>query len=362
MNGALSAGAVELKMLPNDNTNTFLVEVDTPAGSALAFTDQVARAVGDVLAQTPYVIDYQTFLGMTAPVDFAALVRGDILKRGTQIAQIRVNLLGKHARSVSSHEIVGRFDAALLPVRSRFPDSKIKLYETPPGPPVQSQILAELYGPDYEKLRQAASEVNKDFKQIYGMVNVDDSVTAPADSYEIHVDAKKAAMAGVAPAQVAKLIHDYVAGFSIGSLHVEEALEPINISVRLPRAERQMTSQIMSLRIVNALGRQIPLSALATVSRVTQARPFFDRDQHPEVTVSGELLRSSPVYAVLYLDKMLDQHTLANGAKFSTANLGFNDAQPRDLSGYQVLWGGEMRLTLDVFRDLGSATVSRSCA
>ena len=356
MNGPLSALGVELKMLPNDNTNTFLLEVDTPAGTALARTDEVSRAVGDVLAHTQYVVNYQTFLGVTATVDFAALVRGDILKRGTNLAQIRVNLIDKHDRSASSHEIVSALNEALIPVRKRFPDTQIKLYETPPGPPVQSQILAELYGPDYNKLRAAATVVKEDFNNIYGIINVDDSVTASMESYEIRVDPEKAALAGVAPAQVAKLIHDYVSGFSLGALHIEDAREPINLTVRLPRSERQSPGQILSLTVVNAMGQQVPLSSIATMSRVVAAKPIYDRDQHQVVTVSGELLRSSPVYAVLALDKMLDNKIVA-GEHFTTANLGFNEAQPKDISNYQVLWGGEMRLTLDVFRDLGSAFI-----
>ncbi len=356
MNGPLSALGVELKMLPNDNTNTFLLEVDTPAGTALARTDEVARSVGDVLAHTQHVVDYQTFLGVTATVDFAALVRGDILKRGTNLAQIRVNLVDKHDRSASSHEIVSALNEALMPVRKRFPDTQIKLYETPPGPPVQSQILAELYGPDYNKLRAAASVVREDFNNIYGIINADDSVTAAMESYEIHVDAEKAALAGIAPAQVAKLIHDYVSGFSLGALHIEDAREPINLTVRLPRSERQSPGQILSLAVVNAMGQQVPLSSIATMNRVIAAKPIYDRDQHQVVMVGGELLRSSPVYAVLALDKMLDNKTVA-GEHFTTGNLGFNEAQPRDLTKYQVLWGGEMRLTLDVFRDLGSAFI-----
>jgi len=356
MNGPLSALGVELKMLPNDNTNTFLLEVDTPAGTALARTDEVARSVGDVLAHTQHVVDYQTFLGVTATVDFAALVRGDILKRGTNLAQIRVNLVDKHDRSASSHEIVSALNEALMPVRKRFPDTQIKLYETPPGPPVQSQILAELYGPDYNKLRAAASVVREDFNNIYGIINADDSVTAAMESYEIHVDAEKAALAGIAPAQVAKLIHDYVSGFSLGALHIEDAREPINLTVRLPRSERQSPGQILSLAVVNAMGQQVPLSSIATMNRVVAAKPIYDRDQHQVVMVGGELLRSSPVYAVLALDKMLDNKTVA-GEHFTTGNLGFNEAQPRDLTKYQVLWGGEMRLTLDVFRDLGSAFI-----
>ena len=356
MNGPLSPLGVELKMLPNDNTNTFLLEVDTPAGTALARTDEVARSVGDVLAHTEHVVNYQTFLGVAATVDFAALVRGDLLKRGTNLAQIRVNLVDKHARSASSHEIVTALNEALKAVRKRFPESQIKLYETPPGPPVQAQILAELYGPDYDQLRAAAAIVREDFNSIYGIINADDSVTATVESYEIHVDAEKAALAGIAPAQVAKLIHDYVSGFSLGSLHIEDAREPINLTVRLPRAERQSPGQILSLAVVNAMGQQVPLSSIATLRRVPAAKPIYDRDQHQVVMVGAELLRSSPVYAVLALDTMLDGKTLA-GEHFTTGNLGFNDAQPKDLSKYQLLWGGEMRLTLDVFRDLGSAFI-----
>lgn len=356
MNGALSPLGVELKMLPNDNTNTFLLEINTPAGTAQARTDEVARAVGDVLAHTEHVVDYQTFLGVAATVDFAALVRGDILKRGTNLAQIRVNLLDKHARSESSHEIVSSLDEAFMPLRKRFPEAKIKLYETPPGPPVQSQVLAELYGPDYNVLREAASEVGAAFKSVYGMINVDDSVTTSVDSYEIHVDAEKAALAGIAPAQVAKLLHDYVSGFSLGTLHVEEAREPINMTVRLARADRQSPGQILSLSVVNAMGQQVPLSSIATLRPVVAVKPIYDRDQHPVVMVGGELIRSSPVYAVLALDNMLDNKSMA-GEHFTTANLGFNDAQPKDMKDYQILWGGEMRLTLDVFRDLGSAFI-----
>ena len=356
MNGPLGMLGVELKMLPNDNTNTFLLEIDTPAGTALARTDEVARSVGDVLAHTDHVVDYQTYLGVAATVDFAALVRGDILKRGTNLAQIRVNLQDKHERSASSHEIVSKLDEALMPLRKTYPDTKIKLYETPPGPPVQSQILAELYGPDYNKLRDAAEVVNDDFNHVYGMINADSSVTANADSYEIHVDAEKAALAGVAPAQVAKLMHDYVSGFSVGSLHVASAREPISMTVRLPISMRQSPNQILSLTVVSATGQQIPLSSIATINRVIAAKPVYDRDQHQTVMVGGELLRSSPVYAVLALDKMLDGKKLA-GERFTTANLGFVEAQPRDITGYQILWGGEMRLTLDVFRDLGSAFI-----
>ncbi len=357
INGPLSALGVELKMLPNDNTNTMLLQVDMPAGTALAGTDRVARAVGDAIAHNPNVADYQAFVGRAAPIDFAALVRGDLLKRGENLAQIRVNLIDKHARGTSSHAIAAQFDAALNPVRQAYPQAKLKIYETPPGPPVPAQVLAELYGPDYDKLRTAAAEVNAAFHNVYGLINVDDSVTANVDSFEVRVDAERAALAGVAPAQVAKLLRDYVSGFSIGTLHAVEAREPVEIRVRLPRGLRATPASLMALRVGNAQGIQIPLAQLAEVHRVVEAKPIHDRDQHPMVTVSGEMLTSSPVYAVLALDRVLDEKRLGNGVGFTTGNLGFTEAEPRDVKDYSLLWGGEMRLTLDVFRDLGSAFI-----
>ncbi len=357
MNGPLSPLGVELKMLPNDDTNSFLVEVDTPAGSSLERTDQVARAVGDVLARNPDVVDYQTFVGMAAPIDFAALVRGDDLKRGDNFAQIRVNLLPKGRRAMSSHAIVQQLHQQLAPLRARFASTVIKLYETPPGPPVRSQVMAELYGPSYAHLRVVAGEVLRDFDRTYGMMNQDDSVTATSAEYRIVIDRSKAAQSGIVPGQVIALLHDYVSGMGVGAVHMAGADEPVNIVVRVSRAERQSARQLLDMPIRGAGGHIVPLGAIARVEPADLAKPIYTRDQHPVVYVGGEMARSSPVYATLSLNSRLDGQRLADGTVLRTGNLGFTDTPPSDLKGYQLLWGGEMRLTLDVFRDLGSAFI-----
>jgi multidrug efflux pump subunit AcrB len=355
IDGPLSPLGVELKMLPNDNTNTLLVQVDTPEGAAAATTDRVARAAGAVLAAHPHVTDYQTFLGMTAPVDFAALVRGDLVRRGENLAQIRVNLIDKHHRDASSHDIAAELNAALDAVRRAHPEAVVKLYETPPGPPVPAQLVAELYGPDYDTLRVAAAEVNAAMRGLHGAINVDDSVTADQETWRVRVDRERAALSGIAPAQVGKLLRDYLAGVSIGTVHDDDAREPVNITVRLPRTDRQTVSRLLDLTLLNAHGQAVPLAAVASMERVTLDKPILTRDQHPVVMVGGEMIASSPVYAVLALDRKLAEQPLKSGAVFRTGNLGFVEAQADDVASHHLLWGGEMRLTLDVFRDLGSA-------
>ncbi len=358
MNNKLHPLAVELKMLPYDNTSTFLVQVDMPEGTALEMTDMVVRRVNNVLRETPFVTDFSVYVGRSAPIDFAALVRGDLIKKGTNFAQIRVNLVDKLARKMSSHEIVQGFNRAIKYVRSRFPDANIKVYETPPGPPVTTQILAELYGPDYEKLRQAAKDITQKMYGIYGLTNIDDSVTETTQSYQINIDRTQANLLGVVPAEVSKLLRDYIKGYELGYMHLDNVREPVNIIVRLPRSQRTVPQQLLSLRVNSRSGSSVPISSFATIKKVTNAKPILGRDQHQMVTVGGELLTSSPIYAILSLDKMLDEVMLENSkVKFHTTNLGFLSVSPNDVMDYTLLWGGEMRLTLDVFRDMGSAFI-----
>ncbi|WP_019895654.1 efflux RND transporter permease subunit [Hydrogenovibrio halophilus] len=358
MNNPLHPAGVEVKMLPYDNTGSFLVQVDMPEGTAMETTDIVVRRVNEVIADLPHVTDYSVFLGKPAPIDFAALVRGDLIKEGVNFAQIRVNLTDKHDRDLSSHELVQMLDERLTSVKKVFPGANVKLYETPPGPPVTTQILAELYGPDYDKLREAALEITDKMHNVYGLTNIDNSVTADSVSYQINIDRTQANLLGVVPAEVAKMLRDYINGYELGYMHLDNVREPVNIVVRLPRSERTVPEQLMTLNVQSRSGASVPVASFADIKEVAKAKPMIGRDQHQMVMVGGELLRSSPVYAVLTLDGMLDGVKLPESeVTFHTANLGFVEAEPQDVMEYSLLWGGEMRLTLDVFRDMGSAFI-----
>jgi multidrug efflux pump subunit AcrB len=294
-------------------------------------------------------------LGRTGPLSFEGMVRGDELAQGANISQIVVNLVPKEDRPHAA--VVGtEIWNALAPVRERFPKSHIMLFLTPPGPPTRAQVVARIYGPDYETLRQIAGYVSEQFKKVYGMTDVHDSVTATHGEYRIHVDQRKALLSGVAPAEVAQLVHDYVAGSVIGSVH-RPSVEPEDIIVRLAQADRAWIRQVQDLLVTNQKGMQVPLGSLVQIQDIPAAKPMLTQDEHPVVYVMGDLLGFSPEYAALVLDRMLDGKRLPNGVRVTTGNMGLFSAQPEDIDRYQIFWGGDMRLTLDVFRDLGAAFV-----
>ena len=354
-NGPLSPLGVSLKMLPNDNVNTLLLEIDLPAGTPFAATTTVVTSVERVLAHNREVTNYQAFFGEPAPVDFASLIRGSIGRRGGNFAQIRVNLMRKSRRSISSNGIARELNRALMPLRRRDPHARIKIFETPPGPPVRSQMMAALYGPHYHILRQLANRIrHRDYPRVYGMINVDDSVGHVETEYRLRVNPERAARVHLSAASIADQVTDYFRGVTVGALETRRTRESIPIILRLPQEARSGRQALLGVMLLNREGREIPLTDVARIEPVRAPRPLYTRDQHPVVYLTGHMLRSSPVYGVVTLTHWLQDLPVARGSRLQVGNLGLTDSHPT-VGRYELFWLGEMRLTLDVFRDLGAA-------
>jgi len=356
INGPLTPGAVELKMLPKGNQNTFNITIDLPEGSTLEETDHVARQVGQVLRQHEMVNDYETFVGRGGPIDFNGILRGAALFReAPNLGEIRVNLRNKHERSIRSEDIVLELRGMLAPVFKANPLASIKLVEDPPGPPVRATLLAEIYGPDYDKQKEIAASLRKTFETTYDIVDVDDSIGAPQIQLNVKVNKEKAARIGVVTQQVEIALRDFLSGYNFGAVHIEDERHVVNLHVQLPRSLRVNAENLNQIYVSSAQG-PIPLSAIATVEQTTVKKPIFSKDGHQVTYVSAEPKQGSQVYALLDIDSKVDNSSVA-GTILKTGGMRFTDTPADDTFGYQLLWDGEMRLTLDVFRDLGAAFI-----
>lgn len=341
---------VLFRMLPKNNTNTFNVTIDMPEGTALERTDRVARRVGDVVRAHSQVTTYETTVGEPGVIDFNGLLRGAGFKRGAHLGEVRVNLRDKHARSESSIDIALALREPLAAVAAET-GANIKVNEDPPGPPVRATILAELYGPDYEQLRRIAEELRREvFAQTEDVVDIDDSNTADVREYRIVVDRKKAALVNVLPAQVAETLQAFLAGYDIGTVHLNQETEPVPIRFQIPVADRVTPTDLRKIFFVNPLGVRVALTDIAEIRETVAPKPIERKDQRPVVYVTGELAQTSQVYAVLGMWNYLRQHPLPSGVQLEQYFMG-----DPDTLGYSLRWDGEMRLTLDVFRDLGTA-------
>ncbi|MHB1586292.1 MAG: efflux RND transporter permease subunit [Acidiferrobacteraceae bacterium] len=340
---------VRFKMLPRNNTNSFDITVRTPRGSTLEGTDRVVRLIGNLVRHNRYVTTYASSVGDRGIVDFSGLLRGDVLKTGPQMGDVRVDLVDKRKRSVSSIAIVNRLRAPLRRL-AETTGAKIKLVQEPPGPPVRATLIAELAGPSYHTLQRIARQVEQAFRQTPHVVAVDDTVPGPALQYTVHIDQRKAALAGIPPSEAAATLRTYLHGSSVGTVHIARERVPVPIHLQVPIADRETPSDLGRVFFTNRFGRQIPLSAIADVRVHPAARPIFHKDKRPVVYVTAGVSGGSPVYAVMHLWRYFKTHPVAHDIRLRQTLL----AAPSSLH-YSLRWDGEMRLTLKVFRDLGSA-------
>lgn len=356
INGPMTPGTVELKMLPKGNKNTFNITIDMPEGTPLEATDAVAREVADVLRHYPMVTDYETFVGKSGPIDFNGMLRGAIFRQGANLADIRVNLVDKLERHIASDEIVLALRDLLQPVYMKYPKANIKLVEDPPGPPVRATLLAEIYGPDDAVQRAMAGEVRKVFESTYDVVDVDDSLGDDQIEMRIHVDKEKASRLGVTTVQVSQAMRDFLSGYDLGAVHVAKERHPVNIRVRLPRELRVQPSDLDRIYVSGMQG-PVQLPSIASIEQTVAEKPRYTKDGHPVVYVTGEPKQGSQVYSLLDMDARMDGQQLIEGEVLKTGGMRFGVTPPDNTYGYHLLWDGEMRLTLDVFRDLGAAFI-----
>ena len=321
-----------------------------PEGTSLEQTDRITRRVGDLLRTHPEVVSYEPTVGESGVIDFNGLLRGAGLKQGPHIAEVRVNLRDKAVRSESSIDIAYALRKPLAEIAVAS-GANIKLVEDPPGPPVRATILAELYGPDYNRLQQIAADLRREvFATTDDVVDIDDSTSADTSEFRIDVDRQKAALAGILPVQVAETLQAFLAGYNIGTVHFDDEKEPVPIRFQIPVADRVEPADLRKIFFTNPQGNQVALTDIARITRVTAPKPILHKDQRPVVYVTGELGSTSQVYAVLKMWDYLKKNPLPGDVNLNQYFM----ADP-DTIGYSLRWDGEMRLTLDVFRDLGSA-------
>jgi multidrug efflux pump subunit AcrB len=345
-------GFVKVKMLPFDNKSEFQVIVDMPTGTTLEETARVTQLLAEETQKQREVMNVQTYVGTASPYNFNGLVRHYYLRRGTNIADIQVNLLPKGARVLQSHEIAKQVRLRILPIAEQY-GARIKVAEVPPGPPVLETLVAEVYGPDMDRRIGLARQVRDLFRKTAGVVDVDWYVEDDQTKFRLSVDEEKAAINGISEDDIVRALQVASAGYTAGLLHQDAEKEDVALTVRLDRATRSDLERIQGLKIGGHNGRQVALGELVRVEKVIEDKSIYHKNMMPVTYVTADIAGAieSPVYAVLKLGPEIDKIKIPEGYQIEQHMA----ALPSDPGRYSMKWDGEWHITYEVFRDLGIA-------
>lgn len=348
--------SVTVKLLPFDNKSEIQLVVDLPEGASLETTDRVLEDAARRLSDLPELVSIQAYTGTAAPFNFNGLVRHYYLRAEPQLGDLQINLEPKAERSRTSHEIA-------LDIRRRIEgletpdDTSIKVVEVPPGPPVISTLLAEIYGKDSQTRLTLATKVRKIFEDVPFIVDVDDSFGTPAERLRISIDQDNLEFHGVAQSDVYDAIQTYLGGVAVGYSHRGSGRHPVEIAVQLPKKDLAISARALTVPVpANALPGSrgiVELGDVVSLSREKASFPVFRHNGHPVEMVQAELAGSyeAPVYGMLAVADAIDAQDWGDLGK---PEIRFH-GQPADQTKPVLLWDGEWEVTYVTFRDMGAA-------
>jgi multidrug efflux pump subunit AcrB len=347
-----AVGAVKVKMLPFDNKSELQILLDLDEGTPVEVSLQAAREVGRMLSTVPEVTDYEIYAGTAAPVNFNGLVRHYFLRQRPNGADLQVNLVPKGERREQSHDIAKRLRPAVEAIAAKY-SARAKVVEIPPGPPVLSTLVAEVYGPDHVEQMAFARRVEALFRDTPGVVDVDTSIRAPQPKRLLRIDREKASLHGIPPSSVARAVDTALGGEPAGLLHLEREREPVPIRVGFPAARRAGLDPALDLRLNTPSGTSVRVGDLVRVEEGAESPAIFHKNLKRVVYVFGDLAgaQESPVYAIGSLDKRLAGLKAPEGYAVER----FSTRQPERTDRLAMKWDGEWHITYEVFRDLGIA-------
>jgi len=361
------------KMLPGKSTNTFTVYIDTPSGSSINQTKQVAQCVENILQKEKEITDIETFLAQGSPLDYAGLVKGSGMKSGEQYAELVVNLTDKHTRDEKSFNMVQR----LRPVIQKKCEpivngTNIKMIEMPAGPPTLASIVVEVYGKDNKQVNNLASQVASILEDTDGLVDVDVMSDEIYKKYQLIALKDKISRSGLSVDQVNKILYLAFKGMAVAAKNTIELNDQVSVFVQLSSESQTLNdnsletlqAKLSSLNLMNKKGMMIPLTEVVQIKEVNSNRTIYHKDLKTTVNVVAETDMVSQVYPLLDArDKMIEHfskkgYEVSKVAGMSTFMFDLNLKDKSTGKNYLLRWDGEMKVTLDTFRDLGAAFIA----
>ncbi len=341
-----------VKMLPFDNKSELQVVIDMPEGTTLEETAALTGEIAGFLKSVPEVTNFQSYVGTSAPFNFNGLVRHYFLRSGSNVADIQVNFVGKDERKAQSHDIAKRIRPHIKAMGDKY-GGRTKVVEIPPGPPVLSTLVAEIYGPDFDRQREIARHIRDVFSKTKDVVDVDWYVEGDQKKFTFRVDREKAAMNGINAALVAESVRTVLDGTVAGLIHTDKDREPPELFMRAPLVDRAGLERLKEIAITGTSGRQVALGNLVELREGVEDKTIYRKNLKRVVYVIGDVAgrEESPVYPILKMGRILKDYKLPEGYEMRQ----YTSMQPSLEDRYALKWDGEWHITYEVFRDLGIA-------
>ena len=342
------AQQVILKMLPFDNKSEIQIVLDAPEGTTLETTNQVLTEIADYLKQVPEIELMVSYAGIASPINFNGLVRQYFLREGANLGDMQITLQDKHDRKRQSHDVSLAIRTEVTNIANKH-GVIAKVVEVPPGPPVQSPLVAEIYGQSDQQRKDTALLLAKEFAKAQAIVDIDTSIEAENPRKVIVVDKTKAALLGVSQLEISNVIATALQGSDISFLHNPHNKYSVPIRLEINASRQNDIQTLLSIPIMNNSGNMILLNEVVSIEKHQSENTIYHKDLLPVSFVTANMSgnQDSPLYGMFELTDIIEQNHPEIQQDFINTPLFVNQAN--------IKWDGEWQITYETFRDMGIA-------
>jgi multidrug efflux pump subunit AcrB len=301
--GLLITKAVVVKMLPYDNKSELQIVIDMPEGTPKEKTLETAKAIADYIAKQSIVKDYQIYVGTSSPFNFNGLVRHYYLRQGSNMADIQVNLVDKKERKDQSHDFAKKIRPAVHEIAKKYGAKYVAVVEVPPGPPVLSPIVAEVYGPDLKSQEAFALQVLDVFKKSPSITDEGIYLESPHKMLVLRAKDDVLKLVGMSKEEFVHTLTALLGGYRVGLLQNTDT-EHTPIIVQLKENYRSL-ELLKTLKVPTKDGKLVPVSELVEILEQDAPKSIYRKNLRRVVYVIGDVAgrEEAPFYGILDVRK-----------------------------------------------------------
>ena len=271
-------GAVKKQFFPTSDRPEVLVEVQMPYGTSIQQTSAAAAKVEAWLAKQKEARIVTAYVGQGAPRFFLAMAPELPDPSFAKIVVLAGDDREREALKFMLREAIADGLA---------PEAQVRVTQIVFGPPSPFPVAYRVMGPDTDKLRDIAAEVDAVMRASPMMrtVNTDWGPRVPTLHFALDQDRLNAV--GLTSSSVALQLQFLLSGAPLTD--VREDIRSVQVMGRAAGETRLDPQKIADFTLVGTAGQRIPLSQVGTVEVRMEDPILRRRDRTPTITVRGDI-------------------------------------------------------------------------
>lgn len=303
----IGAGVIKIDFFPKEDLGVFNINFELPMGTTVEKTNRIAQQIERLIAKIPEVEEYVSTIGDTGMI-MSDLSETAGSSSGPEFGKIIIKIGHDNERKRSQSEIIEELDSKLAGI----PGIKYSFYEVEMGPPVGRPVAIQIYGEEFEELKNISQTVEKHLKSIAGTRNIQNSFQENKPQVSIKVNRTNAAKHGITAQEITMQVMAAFLGYEATEIMLGDEL--VDVRVINKEAHRRNFEDVLDTPIFSTAGIKIPLSQLARVEITKGIYSINRRNLRRSVTVGCDVEQGyTPQDIFASLQKLMESTPLPHG-------------------------------------------------